>query len=299
MATHPWHQAALEELGQLRPDTDQQDEAWRALVLVGRLLSAPQSLVPDPMWLRALPHLQQVAGPSDPASLLDRLAAALEADDDPSGPLHDVLIDIDDELVVSTMSSGVSKSDELAARAQALVALWPERVLTLADFAEARLFTSRPNSVEYRLWTEVLAAPAAILAAALPGTAARAPVPARRPASAPQVAYLPDTLLRAAAASPDLTELQLGEGVWLYVSGGELRVELADRSPGATHLLLQATDRDGDDVLIERAFVVEHPGTTATVVLGDEGALEKIAEEAGRPLGSLKIRLVVSAADDS
>lgn len=162
MATHPWHQAALEELGQLRPDTDQQDEAWRALVLVGRLLSAPQSLVPDPMWLRALPHLQQVAGPSDPASLLDRLAAALEADDDPSGPLHDVLIDIDDELVVSTMSSGVSKSDELAARAQALVALWPERVLTLADFAEARLFTSRPNSVEYRLWTEVLAAPAAI-----------------------------------------------------------------------------------------------------------------------------------------
>jgi len=299
MATHPWHQAALDELGQLRPDTDRQDEAWRALVLVGRLLSAPQSLVPDPLWLRALPHLQQVAGPSDPASLLDRLASALEADDDPSGPLHDVLIDIDDELVVSTMSGGVSMGDELAARAQALVALWPERVLTLADFADARLSTSRPNSLEYRLWSEVLTAPAAILAAALPGTAARAPVPARRPASRAQVAYLPDSLLRAAAASPDLSEHRLGDAAWLYVSGGELRVELADRSPGSTRLLLEATDRDGDDVLIERVFVVEHPGTTATVVLGDEGALERIAEEAGRPLGSLKIRLVFSAADDS
>lgn len=297
MATHPWHQAALTELGELHPDTEMVAEAWRALVLVGRLLSAPVPHLPEAAWVKSLPRLRLLAGPSDPADLLERLATALEGDDDPAGPLHDALLDIDDELVVTAMAGGAASGEALALRAQGLVSLWPERVMALTEFAEMRCHTSRPDALEHALWSQVLSAPAEMLAQSLPSVSKNRPVSLVATASPANALTVPASLLRAAAASEEQSELQLGEHAWLFVEGGQLRVELAQRRPGATRLILRATDIEGSEVLVERAYRVEHPGTTATVVLGDAGIWEQVAAEANRPLTKLAIRLVVADVD--
>lgn len=95
MEPQVWLRKVFDELLALAPMAEgDPDDAWRAVVLIARLLESPSGPTPPAEVLRRLPALMERAGLPEPEPLLERLSTELKKDDDPAGALLDVLLDI-------------------------------------------------------------------------------------------------------------------------------------------------------------------------------------------------------------
>jgi len=306
---HPWIQAAVAELDGLDPHTHAPDDAWRVLVLVGRVLGAPDSPGVPAAVLGCVSMLATRAGPTNAPALLDDLAEALEDDSDPMGPLLDAMLNVDDALTVSQLEGKTAFTEELGARAAALVSVWPERVLALSTFAEMRIATTRSDHGVRALWRAVQQAPAELLAAHLPAartarTAApvtpRHPVPPRRPRGSPVVRHfdLPRQSVRAAAASTVSTTVEVGEGAWLHSTPSQCVLELELAGAGTTDVWIEVRRRGEEAILTTRTILVRHSRAAVEARLGPASIWEDLAREVDHPLEALEFQLVVRTRRD-
>ncbi len=164
-----WLQKAYDELVELGGSTaPDPSDAWRAVALIARLVGSPNGPVPPADVLQRLPEFLATAERPDVQGLLDRVDEGLDVDEDAGGPLLDGLLDVDDAVGLLQLNGNETVALELARRVAGLVALCPERVLALGSFAEMRLATLRDDAVVGAVWRAVEAAPAYVLAEALP-----------------------------------------------------------------------------------------------------------------------------------
>jgi hypothetical protein len=169
MDARGWMQNALDELNELTATPlDSPGDAWRASVLVARLLGSPLGPTPPRSLVARLPSLVALAGLPDHQLLLHVVARELESTEDAWGPLLDALLDVDDAATVHSVAGDRALALDLAAKVAALVSLYPERSLPLGAFAEMRMETVRNDSTVGEMWRAVELAPAYALVDALP-----------------------------------------------------------------------------------------------------------------------------------
>jgi hypothetical protein len=309
MEPRDWLHQALEELLALAPVAENEpDDAWRALVLVGRLLGSPSGPIPPAELLRRLPALLARAGLPEPEPLLERLSADLRTEDDPAGPLLDTLLDIDDALGVLSISGDAETARALTRRATALVSRSAARVHPLRDFAGFRAATVRPDSNTAVLWNAV--------------SHASDPLPAETPPAQPQEPRAPKAPLQGGApprphrlvvlgfpreafhalAWTGLTPLAFasqdgGTRAWLYEEEGRLRLELRGTSATPTRARLQLVRRDEATDKATLELTLEVSGNTAYADLGptvgEENLLHMLLARAGLSPEEADVHLVV------
>jgi len=309
MEPQDWLHQALEELLALAPVAENDpNDAWRALVLVGRLLGSPFGPIPPAELLRRLPALLARAGLPEPEPLLERLSADLKTEDDPAGPLLDTLLDIDDALGVLSISGDAQTARVLVRRATALVSRSAARVHPLRDFAEFRAATVRPDSHTAALWNAV--------------THASDPLPAEAPPAQPQESPVPKVPLQAGtppqphrlvglwfpreafhalawtgSAPLAFASQDGGTRAWLYEEEGRLRLELRGTSATPTRARLQLVRRDDSSEKATLEFTLEVSGNTAYADLGpavgEGNLLHRILARAGLAPEEADVHLVV------
>lgn len=302
-----WLRKAQTELGELGPTAEVDPaDAWRAVVLVARLLGAPDAPVPPVEIVQCLPQILSAAGSPEPERVLDRLADDLSSDGDAWGPLLDTLLDVDDTIGVLDLSGQREQARELAGRATALVSLYPERTFPLGPFAAMRLATLRDDVATARLWRAVERAPADLLADVLPAiqTPSKPSRTARPDFRARERAFtVPRDLQLTAAASPADEPRELAAdgaetGAWIYAERGRMLLEVRDiGSPTCTVTL--AAQRAEDHAEVGRVDLeVAISGTTAYADLGPwaggDNVLHRLVAETGLTAAELRIRLLVT-----
>jgi hypothetical protein len=298
MEPRDWLHQAREELSALAPVAENDpDDAWRALVLVGRLLGSPFGPVPPAELLRRLPALLTRAGPPDPEPLLERLSADLKTEEDPSGPLLDTLLDIDDALGVLSLSGDAKTAHELARQATALVSSSAARVHPLREFAMFRGATVRPDSKTAVLWSAV--AHVSDQEAPVP----QAPLQGRTPPRLHHVVELlfPRQAVHALAwtdREPLTFTSQDGETrAWLYEEEGRLRLELRGTSVTPTRARLQVVSRHDATEKAAAELALEVSGNTAYAdlgpIVGEENLLHMLLARAGLSPADADVHLVV------
>lgn len=199
MEPQVWLENALDELLELsQADELDQLHAWRWCVLFARVESGPPGpTLPDELRARVANVLSALRAP-DIQLHLDRLADALEdEDDDTWGPLLDALIDVDDVVGVLQLLGNTDDAVALTQRVAALISLSPERVLPLGVFAEMRVASLREDAPIGRVWRSVEAAPALIFADALP-----------------EPRHIDEDVVRIARRTPWLSELLDARRLW-------------------------------------------------------------------------------------
>lgn len=313
MDPHTWLEKARRELATLAPIAHGDEaDAWRAAVLIARLHGNPlglefsfagsaspprESAMNDDPIERAR-TLVEVAGPPDPQTLLDDLADALDDDEDPAGPLHDVMLDVDDAVGVTALIGDAVTANALALRAAALVSLYPGRVFALGSFAEMRLGTLAPRSPIATLWEAVEQAPAALLVESLPPVARSRPAAARRPRLR-EVSF-PSHLHQAAASSSQREPIRLdipdtGLLAWLEEDAGKMLLEIRGDETAPSRASLVAYDAVTDDELVVEPLILEVAGKTAYADLGpwagSDNALHRLVTRTGRPAHEIEVRL--------
>lgn len=296
-----WLQKAYDELVELGPRAEEKSaDAWRAVVLIGRLLGSPAAPRPPAEFVGRLPRLLALAGSPDVRELLERVAHHLGAEIDPWGPLLDALLDSDDTLLVLSFSAPGHTTRALAQRVAGLVSLHPERVLRLRSFAEMRLATLREGADVGLMWRAVERAAALVLAEALPAAAPDSE-PSRPPARVLNIAF-PSELLRPAADSGSQNPIELktdGPGqAWVSEDEGRMRFEATALPAEARNAVLIA-ERLSDGLELKRvAFDLEVSGDTAYADLGPwagtDNKLHRLVAETGLKASELQIRLAVS-----
>lgn len=306
-----WLQKAYDELVELGPAAEKDPaDAWRAGVLMARLLTSPEGPVPPAELVRRLPQILAVAGSPDPQELLDRVLAQLDSETDPWGPFLDALLDVDDALGVLSLSGQHESALALGQRVAALVSLHPERSLALGPFADMRLAAVREGVGASIVWSAVERAPAHALAEALPSPAAtktrleHLPAARRKPAVVPTASFrVPEELLLAAADSaPTKTWDMETEGAgraWVYEEKGSMCLEVTGLTSGPLSAALIAERRSDGVELLRVALPLERSGGAAYAELGpwagSENALHRLVAGAGLKSSQLQIRLLVSS----
>jgi hypothetical protein len=288
MDPRAWLEQAEQELRSLQSEgVHEPDDAWRAVSLIARLLGNPTGPAPAPEALGELARWLALAGQPDPAELLGRLSASLDGEEDPFGPLLDVLLDLDDALGVMAMHHELRVAQELAVRAAAMVGLWPERVQALEAFAIMRQATLRNDAPANTLWVAVMDAPAHLLAAALPVDAKGRFPPSsllRARPRPPTTLVLPTRELRAAAwsAGEGRSVEFSAEGVdcWVYTEEGRRRMELrfADEDL-PVQLWLDLVRRADDERLASIRLDIQRSGRTLYADLGPEAGPENLVHK--------------------
>lgn len=296
MDPQDWLQNALDELLSLASVAeDDPDDAWRAVVLMARLLASPSGPTPPAEVLRRLPALLACAGLPEPEPLLERLSAELAAEDDPAGPLLDVLIDIDDGLSVLSLYGDAVSARSLSQRASEIIARSASRVGPLKDFAVLRRATVRPDSEVAALWGTVAHSPAE----SRPVQSQKEPVPTvwRWPVMVP----LPREAIRPHAWTPSaplLLSSQDGEvRAWLYEEKGRLRLEVRGPSIPPTRARLVVLRRDDAVEQAATDLPLEVSGNTAYAdlgpVVGQGNLLHALLVRAGLPQEEADLGLMV------
>lgn len=301
MRPQDWLQKAFAELLRLAPVAEAEpDDAWRAVVLISRLLGSPSSPTPPPEVLRRLPTLLKLAGLPEPEPLLERLSAELNEEDDPAGPLLDALLDIDDALGVLWLYGDAVLAGELSRRAVELVLRSASRVRPLKEFAAMRRATVRPDVEVAALWEAVARPPAVLPAEATPKRfrPERAPTARRRHAV---VLPLPRELSRPQAwtgsAPLSVTSPDGETRVWLYEEAGRLRLELHATStpPTRARLVVLRREEAGEQAATELPLDVF--GTTAYAdlgpVAGQGNLVHTLLAQAGLRQEDAELQLVV------
>jgi hypothetical protein len=300
MDPRSWLEKTRRELIALAPTAmEGEADAWRAAVLIARLQSNPQGIeLPVDFGLRAH-ELVAVAGPPDPQTLLDDLADALDDEEDPAGPLHDVLLDVDDAVGVTSLIGDAGTAHELASRAAALVSLYPERVFELGAFADMRLGTLLPGAPIAAMWRAVEQAPATLLVEALPPVVvARTAAAARRPQQ--RQVSLPRHLLQAAASSSQSESIRLDIDsdelvAWLGLEKGRMDLEIRGKEAAPSRASLVAYDLTTDEVLAVEQLVLEVGRNTSNADLGtwagSDNVLHRLVARTGRPVEGVDVRL--------
>lgn len=298
-----WLERAHEELNELAPEArNDPADAWRALVLLARLLDSPIGSFPIHQLVPLAPEWLEVAGPSDPELALDAVADALTSTEDPWGPLLDGLLDVDDTLGVLKFEGRADDAGELSRRVAALVALRADRVLTLVPFASMRLETLRVDSPTAAVWGAVERAPAEILVEALPPVGRQRDVPETH-ASSDVTIMLPDEFLRPAASSHSndiewpLEVDSPGCQAWLYEEDGEIQLEITGLNGGMCVAVIIA-ERITDAIEVSRREIkLVHQGESAYSSLGPKAGrgslMHDVAREGGVGAGDLRIRIQV------
>lgn len=300
MDPQAWLNGVRAELVALAPRAeDSANDAWRAVVLMARLLAAPSQPSPAPELVVRLPKLFEIAGASDPASLLESLADALDGDEDPWGPLADACLDVDDAVSVGQLV-GWPEAQELARQAAALIELSPRRVFSLEPLAVLRIATVRAESVVNVVWSAVRDAPALMLADALPQTAPTqaARAPGRTPAARDGFG-IPDEALRAAAATEEARAWTIdtrGE-LTLCEEDGRLLLELAVHSDSTPVIELVARLRIGGEASVRVVVSMTRHGKRMYGDLGSaygrDGAIREVLDLMGVSRDELTLALEV------
>lgn len=271
MEPQDWLQKALEELLVLAPVAENDpDDAWRAIVLLARLLGSPSGPTPPAEVIRHLPALLSLAGQPGPDALLDRLSEELESAEDPAGPLLDVLLDIDDSLGVLSLSGDQAQTQKLFRSAAERVARAPERVEALGAFATLRIATVRPDSPTAVLWNAVARASAPSQAS--PVTPPPSPGSEFRGHQRSVRLVFPEQALRAAAwTSPVTLVLEAPSGkprAWLYEEAGRLQLELQGSFSSPLRLRLAVVRKDDATEKASAELTADVSGNTAYADLG-------------------------------
>lgn len=301
MEPQKWLQNALDELLGLAPVAeDDPDDAWRAVVLVARLLGSPSGPPPPADVLLRLSALLARAGLPEPEPLLERLTVELTAEDDPAGPLLDVLLDIDDCLGALSVSGGTDQAEALSQRAAERISRFAARTGPLKDFAELRGATVRPGSAAAMLWSAVPQESEKVAREYTPRSprATRLP-PVRLPPAA--VLSLPRqaTYLRAWTGAPPLAFASQDQRTraWLYEEAGRLRLELRGTTVPPARARLDVSRRKGRKALASMDLPLEVSGNTAYANLGPAvgrgNLLHALLTRAGIPPEQADVRLVV------
>ncbi|NNB85292.1 hypothetical protein [Corallococcus exiguus] len=297
MESQDWLQKVLDELVNLAPVAEEDpNDAWRAVVLISRLLGSPSGPTPPAEVLRRLPALLAQAGMPEPEPLLQRLSEELEAEDDPAGPLFDVLLDIDDSLGALTLHGDSALAQALSRRSAELVARFASRVVPLKGFAALRTATLRPGSEAARLWDAVAHARAVLPTEDLQE---RAPTVRRRRV---RVLPLPRESARPHAwtgsAPLALTSPDGETRAWLYEEGGRLRLELRGTPQPPTSARLAVLRREDQGERAATDLPLEVSGRTAYADLGPAvgqgNLLFALLAQAGLPLEEADLHLVVT-----
>lgn len=301
MITNAWLQAASAEASALTEQLElDPGDRWRLCVLVARLLGSPGGGPPSAALKRAAAVITSVL-PPEPDVLLEALSTSLRSGDDPCAGLFDALLDIDDALAVAVLTGSHGADRSLVEQAQALVSIWPDRCATLAEFASMRLATLRADAPAARLWSEVAASPAALLADALPaalGAGTRHPTRVRQPSlpsprtAAGVVRQVP--FPRAALEARAWTEgdvLELGEEAWLSEENGQLHLEVRGAT-SASVAVVRVRDRS---VLTEEQVTGRIDGRTFRAdlgpVAGEETLIRRLLRRAQAAAGEVSVVL--------
>lgn len=301
MEPQGWLQNALEELLALAPVAENDpDDAWRAVVLIARLLGSPSGPTPPSDVLRRLQALLARAGLPEPEPLLERLVAELKAEDDPAGPLLDVLLDIDDALGALSLYGDRGTARALSRRAEELLVRSAARVRPLVELATLRRATVRPDSDAAMLWDAVVQAPSAITEEVSPKV--RAPTARRRPVvplPIPREAMRPQAWTGGASLSFASED---GETrAWCYEEGGRLRLELRGTPTPPSRARLSVLRRDGALEVATTELPLEVSGNTAYAdlgpVAGPESLVHALLARAGLAQEEADLRLVVMHED--
>lgn len=129
-------------------------EAYRALVLAARLRDAPPGQKGAPSDVPVTNLLASCELPTA-QDVIDDLAVALEGDDDPHGPLLDVLLDIDDLAGVLAFADKAIEARRLVVSAKSLVTRNANRVSPLAQWAAMRRQSLSPDASIFALWDDI------------------------------------------------------------------------------------------------------------------------------------------------
>lgn len=304
MESQDWLQKVLDELVNLAPVAEEDpNDAWRAVVLISRLLGSPSGPTPPAEVLLRLPALLAQAGLPEPEPLLQRLSEELEAEDDPAGPLLDVLLDIDDSLGALTLHGDSASAQALSWRAAELVARFASRVVPLKGFAVLRRATVRPGSEAAGLWDAVAHAHAVLPTEDLEEHShedqERAPTVRRRRV---RILPLPQESARphawTGAAPLALTSPDGATRAWLYEEGGRLRLELHGTPQPPTSARLAVLRREDQGERAATDLPLEISGRTAYADLGPAAGqgnlLFALLAQAGLPLEEADLHLVVT-----
>lgn len=322
MDPRDWLQKAQVELNSLATDAlDDPEDAWRAVVLIARLLGSPNALSPPTALMVRLPALLATAGVTDAeaaheiaAEILEAVAEELETQEEPWGPLLDALLDADDTLGVLNLVGLDDLARALSQRVAALTSLYPERVLSLDSFAAMRLQTVRAEATVAEVWRSIERSPAQILAGALPvqTPAAILPAPTRheQAPAVPQKAAptmikfaLPESLHQAAADSSmsDVShKIETGDPelrAWIYAEEGQMCLEISGFSSKPREITLIAERRTDGQALSRMVLPFEFGGQTAYADLGPwsgpENCLHRLVADSKVSADTLQIRLSV------
>ena len=134
-------------------------DAWRAVVLIARLLASPAGPVPSRAVLDLLPRVLCRAAKPDLREVFLRLAYGLRSDEDPAGTLLDALHDLGDLLTVlqtTTTRHGQASAASLAELAAGQVLLYPGRVASIAHLASVLIETLRDDQPAATLWRAIV-----------------------------------------------------------------------------------------------------------------------------------------------
>lgn len=243
-ATDTWTRNVETELAELLARASDLDDGdrWRLVVLLARasLHPAPgealERLVDEAGALGVVADLPDAAWP-DASDVLDALDDALAAADDPTGPIADALLDVDDLAGVLELLGRSVQARAFVAHAVALVELAPEPVVALQPWAVRRLSTLSEDAAASALWRAVESAPVAALTRVLPAHGRRVDVDAVL--STADLAYsamiIPlfpgvrpvERALRSAAADGDPRWSPVeGDGYTVYAEAGRTVVQI-------------------------------------------------------------------------
>lgn len=292
-------------------------DAYRALVLLARLRDAAGSSVEpaevqlgrgDDDFCRAVLETCMVPTPEE---ILDELGELL-ADEAPTiDQLHMLLLDVDDLCGVLGLLGDTAQAAETADLGAAFVSIRPVSVVRLGQFAAMRLDTLGADMPIARLWSEVCAAPAHVLANALPGTADEAVVEIlvqdllEDASGGAAMVEIPFTLGSAVAAATTVNFESVvdhegkvrGER---FVDKGDLfyNHRLAEGVVGTPTAHLVVRDKDSQLELSREPLPAERDGRDLRVLLGpasgENGIAARLELDLGRPLDELEITIVVN-----
>ena len=309
MNHNDWLKKAHKEMLSLAPRAqDAPGDAWRAVVLIGRLLGCPDAPpIPGSVVIR-LPELIRAASQPDPQEVLDDLVDGLDAGDDPWGPLMDAVIEADDTLNFMELAGQKKDAENLADRVAGILSVYPGRLLDLGAFAEMRLGSVRQDSPVAKIWRAVELAPARALADALPPQVPVRQQAATRPASPRPQGPAKATLLSlerfmrkaAADSEPDASSIRIdtedpNQKVWLYPKEGQMQLEmLGTHLPaGAGAIIALRTSDHAEEARL--TVDIEVNGETAYINLGPwagpENLLHKLLAASGLIPGELIVRI--------
>lgn len=296
---------------------------WDQFLRSGGEAGTEPLAVPMPVREEVLRHLEGFRIP-DSAALLDNLEQHLQSTEDATGPLMDVLLDIDDLAGVRELVGEPEAAHDLARMAAAAASLFPERLVDLSPWAFGRLETLSEDAAVVALWTVVAESPAQSIASRLPAPTSNRLVDAvlgdlekagafedmgrviqMRPARVRTESVwmpMPSELFLAAAATANAEprEFRSADGRyrgWVEADGDRMRMEIRGPGEAPKRIALVACEKDGTSELARIELAVEVSGPTAYADLGpwagSGNVLHQLVERVGRPPGDFESRLVV------